>query len=321
MTQSVLEQLKKVSRVVADTGDFELIKKYKPVDATTNPSLILKAVKDKKYEYLLEKSISQVKQNFPTLGQETLIQEALIEILVVFGSKILEVIEGKVSSEVDARVSFSTAKTIDYAKKIISRYEQNNISKDRVLIKIAATWEGIKAAKILEKEGINCNLTLIFDKAQAQACAEAGVYLISPFVGRITDWQVKENNLSEFPAVEGDLGINSVKSIYQLYKTHGFKTIVMGASFRNTNQVMALSGCDALTISPALLEELANKYEKLDTSLSNSIEVIKQTPTLTEAEFRWQLNENSMATNKLAEGIRLFAKDTIELEDIIKKSF
>ncbi|QIV94521.1 transaldolase [Allofrancisella frigidaquae] len=321
MTQSILEQLKKVSRVVADTGDFELIKKYKPVDATTNPSLILKAVKDKKYEYLLEKSISQVKQNFPTLGQETLIQEALIEILVVFGSKILEVIEGKVSSEVDARVSFSTAKTIDYAKKIISRYEQNNISKDRVLIKIAATWEGIKAAKILEKEGINCNLTLIFDKAQAQACAEAGVYLISPFVGRITDWQVKENNLSEFPAVEGDLGINSVKSIYQLYKTHGFKTIVMGASFRNTNQVMALSGCDALTISPALLEELANKYEKLDTSLSNSIEVIKQTPTLTEAEFRWQLNQNSMATNKLAEGIRLFAKDTIELEDIIKKSF
>ncbi|QIV96042.1 transaldolase [Allofrancisella inopinata] len=321
MTQSVLEQLKRVSRVVADTGDFELIKKYKPVDATTNPSLILKAVKDKKYEYLLEKSISQVKQNFPTLGQETLMQEALIEILVAFGSKILEVIEGKVSSEVDARVSFSTAKTIDYAKKVISRYEQNNISKDRVLIKIAATWEGIKAAKLLEKEGIKCNLTLIFDKAQAQACAEAGVYLISPFVGRITDWQIKENNLTDFPAIEEDLGVNSVKSIYQLYKSHGFKTIVMGASFRNTNQVMALSGCDALTISPALLEELANKYEKLDTSLSSSVEVIKQTPTLTEAEFRWQLNENSMATNKLAEGIRLFAKDTIELEDIIKKSF
>ncbi|AJC49106.1 transaldolase [Allofrancisella guangzhouensis] len=321
MTQSVLDQLKSVSRVVADTGDFELIKKYKPVDATTNPSLILKAVKDKKYEHLLEKSISLVKQKFSNLSQEKLIQETLVEVLVIFGTKILEVIDGKVSSEVDARVSFSTAKTIDYAKKIIAKYEQNNIPKDRVLIKIAATWEGIKAAKILEKEGINCNLTLIFDKAQAQACAEAGVYLISPFVGRITDWQIKDNNLTEFPAIEQDSGVNSVRNIYQLYKAHGFKTIVMGASFRNVNQVIALSGCDALTISPILLEELANKYEKLDTSLSSNIGVIKQSPILTEPEFRWQLNENAMATNKLAEGIRLFTKDTLELEDIIKKNF
>ncbi|WP_275441242.1 transaldolase family protein, partial [Citrobacter werkmanii] len=173
-------------------------------------------------------------------------------------------IEGKVSSEVDARVSFNSAATIDYAKRIIARYESNGISKDRVLIKIAATWEGIKAAKLLQKEGINCNLTLIFDKAQAKACAEAGVYLVSPFVGRITDWQIQQNNLKTFPAIADDDGVNSVKAIYKLYKSHGFKTIVMGASFRNVEQVIALAGCDALTISPVLLEELKNRDEHLE---------------------------------------------------------
>ncbi|MED7819924.1 MULTISPECIES: transaldolase [unclassified Francisella] len=320
MQQSVLEQLKKVTMVVADTGDFELIKKYKPVDATTNPSLILKAVKDKKYSDLVKQTIEDVKSKNPKLNTNELIKEILIEILVTFGIKILEVIDGKVSSEVDARVSFNAAETIDYAKKIISKYQENGISKDRVLIKIAATWEGIKAAKLLQKEGINCNLTLIFDKAQAQACAEAGVYLISPFVGRITDWQIKENNLESFPNVEDDDGVNSVKTIYNFYKNHGFKTIVMGASFRNANQVIALAGCDALTISPNLLEDLEQRKELLETVLSNSLDVSTQDPELTESKFRWLMNESAMATYKLAEGIRQFAKDTVELENIIKEN-
>ncbi|MED7787793.1 transaldolase [Francisella sp. 19X1-34] len=320
MQQSVLEQLKKVTMVVADTGDFELIKKYKPVDATTNPSLILKAVKDKKYSDLAKQTIQSVKEKNPNLNINELVKEILIEILVTFGVKILEVIDGKVSSEVDARVSFNAAETIDYARKIIAKYEDKGISKDRVLIKIAATWEGIKAAKILQKEGINCNLTLIFDKAQAQACAEAGVYLISPFVGRITDWQIKENNLAGFPDIKDDDGVNSVKAIYNFYKTHGFKTIVMGASFRNAEQVIALAGCDALTISPALLEDLEQRKEPLEIALNGALDVSTQDPELTESKFRWLLNESAMATHKLAEGIRQFAKDTIELESIIKQN-
>ncbi|APC91636.1 MULTISPECIES: transaldolase [Francisella] len=320
MQKSVLEQLKQVTMVVADTSDFELIQKYKPVDATTNPSLILKAAKEQKYSKLVIETINKVKQTYPDLKLEDLVKEIAIEILVSFGIKILDVIEGKVSSEVDARVSFNTAATIDYAKKIIARYESNGISKDRVLIKIAATWEGIKAAKLLQKEGINCNLTLIFDKVQAQACAEAGVHLVSPFVGRITDWQMQQNNLKSFPEIEHDDGVNSVKAIYELYKSHGFKTIVMGASFRNAEQVIALAGCDALTISPALLEELENRHEKLEVKLTKNDDVVTQEPQISESSFRWQINENAMATHKLAEGIRLFTKDTIELENIIKQS-
>ncbi|WP_150468289.1 transaldolase [Francisella sp. SYW-9] len=320
MQQSILEQLKKVTMVVADTGDFELIKKYKPVDATTNPSLILKAVKDKKYSDLAKQTIQSVKEKNPNLNTDELVKEILIEILVTFGIKILEVIDGKVSSEVDARVSFNAAETIDYARKIIAKYEDEGISKGRVLIKIAATWEGIKAAKILQKEGINCNLTLIFDKAQAQACAEAGVYLISPFVGRITDWQIKENNLVGFPDIKDDDGVNSVKAIYNFYKSHGFKTIVMGASFRNAEQVIALAGCDALTISPALLEELEQRKEPLERALTDNLDVSNQDPELTESKFRWLLNESAMATHKLSEGIRQFAKDTVELENIIKEN-
>lgn len=319
MQQSVLEQLKKVTMVVADTGDFELIEKYKPVDATTNPSLILKAVKDEKYSKLVEETLQKFKQDNSDLTGDELVQEALIEILVTFGTKILDVIEGKVSSEVDARVSFSSASTIEYAKKIIAKYESKGISKDRILIKIAATWEGVKAAKLLQKEGINCNLTLIFDRVQAQACAEAGVYLVSPFVGRITDWQMKENKLSEFPSIDNDDGVNSVKDIYKLYKSHGFKTIVMGASFRNAEQVVALAGCDALTISPALLEELQLRKEDLDIKLTSDIDVTTLEPKVTESMFRWQMNESAMATFKLAEGIRAFAKDTVELENIIKQ--
>ncbi|WP_150463991.1 transaldolase [Francisella sp. XLW-1] len=319
MQKSLLEQLKEVTMVVADTGDFELIEKFKPVDATTNPSLILKAVKDPKYSKLVTDTIDKFKQNNPELKKDYLLKEVAIEILVSFGIKILDVIDGKVSSEVDARVSFNSAETIDYARKIIKKYESYGVSKDRVLIKIAATWEGIRAAKLLQKEGINCNLTLIFDQVQAQACAEAGVYLVSPFVGRITDWQMQQSKLDDFPAVVDDDGINSVRAIYKLYKDCGFKTIVMGASFRNAKQVVALAGCDALTISPALLEELENSFESLEVKLKRSNDVSTQVPQVTESDFRWQMNENSMATTKLAEGIRQFAKDTVELENIITK--
>ncbi|GAB4221830.1 MAG: transaldolase [Francisella sp.] len=319
MQKSLLEQLKQVTMVVADTGDFELIQKYKPVDATTNPSLILKAAKDNKYSQLVTDIISTVKSNNSNLKDDELIKEALIEILVGFGVKILDVIEGKVSSEVDARVSFSSALTIDYAKRIIEKYESKGVSKDRVLIKIAATWEGIKAAKILQKEGINCNLTLIFDKVQALACAEAGVYLISPFVGRITDWQMQQNNLKDFPDISQDAGVNSVKDIYNLYKRHNFKTIVMGASFRHVDQVIALAGCDALTISPALLEELEKRDGELEVKLTKYDGAFIQSPEISESNFRWLMNESAMATHKLAEGIRAFAKDTLELENIIKQ--
>lgn len=319
MQKSLLEQLKEVTMVVADTGDFELIEKFKPVDATTNPSLILKAVKDPKYSKLVTDTIDKFKQNNPELKKDDLIKEVAIEILVSFGIKILDVIDGKVSSEVDARVSFNSAETIDYARKIIKKYESYGVSKDRILIKIAATWEGIKAAKLLQKEGVNCNLTLIFDQIQAQACAEAGVYLVSPFVGRITDWQMQQSKLDDFPAVVDDDGINSVRAIYKLYKDCGFKTIVMGASFRSAKQVVALAGCDALTISPALLEELENSFESLEVKLKRSNDVSTQVPQVTESDFRWQMNENSMATTKLAEGIRQFAKDTVELENIITK--
>ena len=320
MQESVLDHLKKVSTVVADTGDFELIKKYKPIDATTNPSLILKAVKDLKYtDFVRDIILGVVEQNHDLSNRDSIVKDISLEILVKFGCEILNVIEGRVSSEVDARLSFDTQKTIEYARQIISKYEDKGIAKDRILIKIAATWEGIKAAKQLQCEGIDCNLTLIFDKVQAQACAEAGVYLISPFVGRITDWQIKEQNLTNFPSVVEDEGVKSVQEIYALYKSQGYKTIVMGASFRNTDQLLALAGCDALTIAPTLLDQLSSMSDKIETKLVDTVPAVFQQAKIIEPYFRWQMNENSMATSKLADGIRAFAKDTIELESIIKK--
>ncbi|APC96751.1 transaldolase [Francisella frigiditurris] len=320
MKESVLEQLRKVTKVVADTGDFELIKKYKPIDATTNPSLILKAAKEDKYAHIVKECIENGKlKSSDFSSQETLIEDILMDIVVAFGVEILKVIDGKVSSEVDARESFNSASTMEYARKIINKYSEKGISKDRILIKIAATWEGIKAAKLLEKEGINCNLTLIFDKAQAIACAEAKVYLISPFVGRITDWQISNNKLDSFPKPEDDNGVNSVKEIYKYYKDYGYETIVMGASFRNAEQVKALAGCDALTISPALLEELSQQNSTLVVSLHDNGKVEQKPKYITEQEFRWLLNESALATQKLSEGIRQFAKDTVELESLIKK--
>ena len=320
MKDSNLNKLKKLSNVVVDTGDFVLIKQFNPSDATTNPSLILKSVKDDKYKSILKDSVANIKSSNKYSNEDDLVKYITIDILARFGTKILEIIDGKVSSEVDARLSFDIEKTVEYAKDIICQYSQYNVSKENILIKIAATWEGIKAAEILQKEGINCNLTLIFDKSQAQACADANVYLISPFVGRITDWQIAEYGLKSFPSSNEDLGVLSVKEIYNVYKKQGSNTIVMGASFRNTGQILALAGCDALTIAPPLLTELDNMTGNIDAHLKYLGEITSPSHKLSQKYFRWSMNENKMATAKLSDGIRAFANDTVELEKIIKQN-
>ncbi|MFO1391501.1 MAG: transaldolase [Agitococcus sp.] len=305
-----LEQLKQFSTIVADTGDIASIQRLKPVDATTNPSLILKAANQAEYAHIIEAGIKEA-QKFPS--QQARQQAAIEAIGVGFGTEILKSIDGVVSTEVDARASFDTKATIEQARRLIQRYQQQGISRDRVLVKIASTWEGIKAAELLEQEGIHCNLTLLFSFAQAQACAEAGVTLISPFVGRILDWYKKSTN-QDYTA-ETDPGVLSVKRIYEYYKACDYKTIVMAASFRNTGEILALAGCDKLTISPALLDNLSAENTAISCQL-NSTDITQQThlTRLSEAEFRWQHNEDAMATEKLAEGIRLFAADIRTLE-------
>ena len=314
---SLLTQLKTYTTVVADTGELPLIKVFSPQDATTNPSLILKAVSNPEYTSLLEQAIRQAKG----ISDVKIIQleETVDRLIVLIGSEILKYIPGRISTEVDARLSFDIQATIDKARKLIGLYEHYGFTRDRVLIKIAATWEGIRAAEQLEKEGINCNLTLLFSFAQARACAEAGIYLISPFVGRIMDWHKAKTG--ESYAAENDPGVISVKNIYQYYKQHGYSTIVMGASFRNVGEVLALSGCDRLTISPALLEELDSMSGKLDRVLVDAGKTAPQPIRLTEAEFRWEHNQDAMATEKLAEGIRNFAIDQNKLEDILLSKF
>jgi transaldolase len=305
-----LEQLKKYSTIVADTGDIASIQRLKPVDATTNPSLILKAANQPEYHHIIERGLEAAKQQ-PT--QQARLQTAIEAIGVGFGVEILSAIDGVVSTEVDARCSFDTRATLEQARRIIQRYRQVGIGRERVLVKIASTWEGIQAARLLEQEGIHCNLTLLFNFAQAQACAEAGITLISPFVGRILDWHKKATG-QEYTAAT-DPGVLSVKAIYDYYKACGYNTIVMAASFRNTGEIKALAGCDKLTISPALLDALAQEDEDLKPALSPSL-IVPQTrlTELTEAQFRWQLNEDAMATEKLAEGIRLFSADLRTLE-------
>ncbi len=311
-----LEQLKSMTTVVADTGDIEAIKLWQPQDATTNPSLLLKAASLDQYKNLVTKSIAfgQSKES----DKAKAISAACDHLAVAIGTEILKYIPGRVSTEVDARLSFDTQATIAKAKNIISLYEQNGISKDRILIKIASTWEGIQAAKTLEQEGIQCNLTLLFSFTQAAAAAEAGAFLISPFVGRILDWYKKSTGKDSYPAAE-DPGVLSVSQIYNYYKACGYKTIVMGASFRNLEEIEQLAGCDRLTISPDLLEKLANDEAKLERKLSpeniNSQEKLK----LSEADFRWQLNDDAMATEKLAEGIRKFAEDQVALEKLLSE--
>ncbi len=310
-----LEQLKAFTTVVADTGDFASIKKYSPQDATTNPTLIYKAVQLDEYKPLLEKAIADNKPS--KLSGSDLVKTIIDDLLIQFGREILQIVPGRVSTEVDARLSFDTAATIEKARYLIGLYEKQGISRERVLIKIASTWEGAKAAEVVQKEGINCNLTLMFSLGQAIACADAGVRLISPFVGRIYDYY-KATTGKEYHGAE-DPGVLSVNGIYNYYKKFGYETQVMGASFRNLGQITELAGCDLLTISPELLSELQFSEGPLTRKLS--VEAAKEQEIeridVDEKLYRWLLNEDPMATDKLADGIRKFAADIVKLEGII----
>jgi len=313
---NLLEQLKTYTKVVADTGDFASMIAYQPIDATTNPSLIYAAAQDPKYSLLVEEAIRYAKSISD--DKTTQLSKALDKLAVNFGLKILDIVPGRVSTEVDARLSFDTVATVAKAHELIALYEANRISRERILIKIASTWEGIQAAEILEKEGIHCNLTLLFSMAQAVRCAVANVTLISPFVGRILDWHKKDRGLSDIPSNE-DPGVLSVQEIYNYYKKFGYNTTVMGASFRNIGEIIELAGCDALTISPSLLKELEETQgileRKLDVNISLKSNI--QSIPMDEKTFRWMMNEDAMATEKLAEGIRNFTKDLIKLENKI----
>lgn len=316
-TTSQLDSLRKFTTVVADTGDFSSIKQYSPQDATTNPTLIFKAVQMDEYEYLLEKAVAD--NGFSGLHGEELISKVIDHLLILFGCEILKIIPGRVSTEVDARLSFDIEGTVRKARELIALYDGNNISRERILIKIASTWEGIRAAEILQKEGIQCNMTLLFSLAQAVACAEAGAKLVSPFVGRIYDWY-KAKLGHDFKSHD-DPGVLSVKGIYNYYKKFDYSTEVMGASFRNIGQVLELAGCDLLTISPKLLGELSASNDPIECKLNpkNACREPIQRLDVDEISFRWHLNQDPMATEKTAEGIRLFSADIVQLEDIIER--
>jgi transaldolase len=312
---TLLEQLKQYTTVVADTGDFERMKAFLPQDATTNPSLILKAAQLPSYQNLIQKVKSD------TSGQP--VDQVIDALLVAFGMEILKIVPGRVSTEVDARLSFDTDASVQKAREIISAYESKGIAKNRILIKIASTWEGIQAAKILQAEGIACNMTLLFSLIQAVACADAKAQLISPFVGRITDWYKKSLGSEWRDDVHGganDLGVVSVKNIYHYYKKFEIKTEVMGASFRNIGQITNLAGCDLLTISPELLAELQSKNASLQAALSVDLSQSMSIEKLNadEKAFRYQLNQDAMATEKLSEGIRLFCADIEKLEKVLQ---
>ena len=300
--------------VVADTGDIDAIKKYQPQDATTNPSLILSASALPQYAPLIDEAITYAKAQSADKAQQLI--DAEDKLAVNIGLEILKIVPGRISTEVDARLSYDTQATVEKARKLIALYNAAGISNDRILIKIASTWQGIRAAEILEKEGINCNLTLLFSEAQARACAEAGVYLISPFVGRILDWYKANTDKKEYAPAE-DPGVISVTKIYNYYKEYGYKTVVMGASFRNVGEIIELAGCDRLTIAPALLKELQENSTALVRKLDYKGEVKAKPQPLTEAEFYWQHNSDAMAVEKLAEGIRKFAVDQEKLEAML----
>ncbi len=310
-SSSQLAQLKQMTTVVADTGDIEAIAKFQPQDATTNPSLLLKAASLPAYQQLVKDSVAWAKTQSDSAEQQVI--DAADKLSVLIGLEILKIVPGRISTEVDARLSFDTQASITKAHKLIAMYNGAGISNDRILIKLASTWEGIKAAEQLEKEGINCNLTLLFSFAQARACAEAGVYLISPFVGRILDWYKKDTGRTDYASNE-DPGVVSVTSIYNYYKQQGYNTVVMGASFRNIGEILELAGCDRLTISPQLMDELANSTDPIEQKLKATSTSASQETPLTQAQFRWLMNEDAMATEKLAEGIRNFAIDQVKLE-------
>jgi transaldolase len=315
MKPSKLDQLREMTVVVADTGDIEAIRQYQPIDATTNPSLLLKAAQLPQYQPLLHESIDAAKQ----CGAADLLSDSMDELAVRIGREILQVVPGRVSTEIDARLSFDTTGTVERGKRLIERYQQAGIDSSRILLKIASTWEGIRAAEQLEREGIQCNLTLLFSFEQAAAAADAGAFLISPFVGRILDWHKANGGQPSYMPHE-DPGVVSVKTIYNFYRQQNYDTVVMGASFRNTGEIEALAGCDRLTISPQLLEELNNDYNELPRSLSptNNGELI-QNNNKDEAAFRYQMNSNAMATEKIAEGIRNFVTDQTKLETMLEE--
>jgi transaldolase len=313
-----LEQLKKMTTIVADTGEFEEIKKYLPTDATTNPSLVFSASSKPEYQFLIDEAIQWGKKNGK--NPKEVKEQALDKVFVNFGLEILKIIPGRVSTEVDARLSFDIEGSIEKAHHLISLYETAGIDRKRILIKLASTWEGVKAAEVLEKEGIHCNMTLMFSLGQAIASAQVGATLISPFVGRILDWYKKSENKESYPAPE-DPGVISVTQIYNYYKKMGIKTQIMGASFRNADEILELAGCDLLTIAPQLLRELQTAEglvsRKLDPQSAQKTNIEKM--VIDEKTFRWMLNEVPMATDKLAEGIRNFAKDNVKLEKMIEQ--
>ena len=308
---SQLEQLRSMTAIVADTGDIDAIARHRPDDATTNPSLLLKAAASPRYAPLLDEAVAWAREQSDDPARR--LTNALDRLAVNAGVEILKLVPDRVSTEADARLSFDTAATVAKARRLIELYEAAGIERKRVLIKIASTWEGIRAGEILEREGIHCNLTLLFGFGQAVACAEAGVTLISPFVGRIFDWS-KAHGGSPTPAPEDDPGVRSVQAIYRYFKEHGYTTTVMGASFRNKGEILALAGCDRLTISPALMDELAASDEPVQRRLAYDGPTLPRPEAMTEARFRWNLNEDAMATEKLAEGIRSFTADQIKLE-------
>ena len=306
-----LEQLRQYTTVVADTGDFQSIQSYTPQDSTTNPSLIVKAVQKDAYASLLEKAVRD--------NREKSTEEIIDRLLVAFGCEILKIVPGRVSTETDARLSFDTQASVQKGRELIALYEAAGIDRERVLIKIASTWEGIEAARVLEKDGIRCNMTLLFSMPQAIACAEAGVQLISPFVGRIYDWYKKSTG-TEYTG-ENDPGVQSVRRIYNYYRKFGYRTEVMGASFRNTSQITELAGCDLLTISPELLQQLSESTAPVSRKLAPetaALDPVEKTG-VDEKMFRYMLNEDAMGTEKLSEGIRLFCADTVKLEQMIAK--
>ena len=316
---NLLDQLKRMTEVVADTGDFESMKKYKPIDATTNPSLIYAAAQKSEYQHLIEKSVAYGMKKGGS--SETILSNIMDMLAVNFGIEILKIVPRRVSTEVDARLSFDTEASVKKARKLIGLYEENGIGREKILIKLASTWEGIMAARELEKEGIHCNLTLLFSMAQAIACAESEVKLISPFVGRILDWHKKERGVDYIPGKE-DPGVISVHNIFNYYKKFGYKTEVMGASFRNTEEIIELAGCDLLTISPQLLGELESQegslVKKLDATLSSEMEISQI--HLDHKAFLWMHNEDAMAVEKLSDGIRRFTADLIKLEAHVGKN-
>ncbi|MCM2505971.1 transaldolase [Aureimonas altamirensis] len=311
---SKLQQLRDMTVVVADTGDIEAVRRLKPVDCTTNPTLVLKAVALPMFAEKLDEAVAWGRQQ--SLGADERVVVVADRLAVSVGAALTELVPGRVSTEVDADLSFDTEGSVAKARQIIDAYQERGVGRERILIKLAATWEGIRAAEILQREGIDCNLTLIFNEAQAIACADAGVFLISPFVGRILDWHVKQSGKTFTP--EEDPGVQSVRSIYRYFKAHGIKTVVMGASFRSAGEVEALAGCDRLTISPALLDELDKDEGTLERKLSPDVGgAVPERRSFDEKAFRWAMNEDAMATEKLSEGIRSFAGDLANLRRLV----